>query len=116
MNIAIKRVYEPAAESDGFRILVDRIWPRGLTKDETHIDLWLKNLAPSTALRKWFGHEPSKWQEFHAKYLSEIENNPDEIALVREHMKQGLVTLVYSAKNTQYNNAVALKEYFQKDN
>lgn len=113
MSIAIKRVYEPAAPSDGFRILIDRIWPRGLTKDQTHIDLWLKDLAPSTALRKWFNHDPSKWEEFRTKYLSEIESHPDEIALVRKHIKQGLVTLVYAAKDTEHSNAAVLKEYFQ---
>ena len=115
MNIAIKRVYEPAAESDGFRILIDRIWPRGLSKDQSHIDLWLKDIAPSTALRKWFGHSPAKWSEFNSKYCSEIDEHSEEVEIIRKHMKEGPVTLIYAAKDTQHNNAIVLKRYIQND-
>jgi len=105
----VKRVYEAAAKEDGYRVLVDRLWPRGLTKAKAHVDLWLKEVAPSTALRKWFGHEPEKWQEFQRRYRVEINAQPQAIAALRnlekEHKK---VTLLYGAKSEERNQAVAL--------
>jgi len=89
---------------------VDRIWPRGLTKEEARIDLWLKDIAPSTALRKWFGHDPAKWDEFKAKYLVELRPNPDSIQLLKQELDKGNVTLVYAAKDEKHNQAVVIQE------
>lgn len=108
-----KRVYEPAAKDDGYRVLVDRLWPRGLTKAKAHVDLWLKEVAPSTELRKWFGHEPEKWPEFQKRYRAEL--NEEGLAslkrLEKEHKK---VTLLYGAKGEERNQAVALLKILQK--
>jgi uncharacterized protein YeaO (DUF488 family) len=105
----IKRVYETAAKEDGYRVLVDRLWPRGLTKAKAYVDLWLKEVAPSTELRKWFGHEPEKWPEFQKRYHAEMKAQPQAIATLRklekEHKK---VTLLYGAKSEERNQAVAL--------
>lgn len=89
---------------------MDRIWPRGLTKEEARIDLWLKDIAPSTALRKWFGHDPAKWDEFKAKYLVELRPNPDSIQLLKQELDKGNVTLVYAAKDEKHNQAVVIQE------
>lgn len=109
MSITIKRVYEQPAKEDGKRILVDRLWPRGLTKEKAHLDLWLKDIAPSAELRKWFGHDPKKWQEFIKRYRTEIHNNKELLdqlkSLIKEHKK---ITLVYGAKDTLHNEAVVL--------
>ena len=110
MNVRIKRAYEPAVPSDGFRILVDRLWPRGLSKAKAHIDLWLKEIAPSPELRTWFGHDPVKWKEFRSRYLSELRGKNEEIDQIREKAKEGMVTLVYAAKDEQHNDAVVLLE------
>ena len=110
MSLHLKRVYEEPAKSDGTRILVDRIWPRGLTKEKAHIDLWLKEVAPSDDLRKWFGHEPARWPEFRARYRAEIKNNPAQFALLRQAISKGPATLVYGAKDEQHNQAVVLYE------
>lgn len=96
------------------RILVDRMWPRGVSKEEAEIDLWLKEIAPSTELRKWFGHEGSKWQKFREKYFKELAANGDVVAELKACVKQGKVTLVYAAKDEEHNNAVALAEYLAK--
>jgi uncharacterized protein YeaO (DUF488 family) len=109
MAIFLKRAYEPPAKTDGMRILVDRLWPRGITKDQAAIDLWLKEVAPSTALRKWFWHAPGKWAEFQKKYRAELKGNPALVAL-RDHSRQGDVTLVYSARDELHNDAVVLKQ------
>jgi len=105
----IKRVYETAAKEDGYRVLIDRLWPRGLTKAKACVDLWLKEVAPSTELRKWFGHEPEKWPEFQKRYHAEMKAQPQAIAALRklekEHKK---VTLLYGAKSEERNQAVAL--------
>src|SRR5215470_7152844 len=110
-----KRVYEPSAKDDGYRVLVDRLWPRGLTKAKAHVDLWLKEVAPSTELRKWFGHEPEKWPEFQTRYSVEMKKQPEAIATLRrlenEHKK---VTLLYGAKSEERNQAVALLKILQK--
>ena len=106
----IKRVYEAPAKDDGMRILVDRLWPRGLTKEKADIDLWLKDIAPSTELRKWFAHDPKKWAEFRKKYLEELKENKGQISIIKEHLKQGTVTLVYAARDEERNEAQVLEE------
>ena len=110
MRIKIKRVYEKLEKEDGFRILVDRLWPRGLTKEKAGIDLWLKDIAPSTELRKWFGHDPEKWTVFKKRYGHELEKNEEQVSLLREQVKKGMVTLVYGSKDEEYNQAVVLKQ------
>jgi uncharacterized protein YeaO (DUF488 family) len=110
MDIMIKRVYEKPSPVDGFRILVDRLWPRGLTKEKASVDLWLKEIAPSTALRKWFGHDPDKWDEFRKRYLLELDQNKEQVILLNEHLKSGMVTLLYGAKDQEHNEAVVLRE------
>lgn len=109
----LKRAYEPYDPSDGFRILVDALWPRGIEKRAAHIDLWLKEVAPSTELRKWFGHEPAKWEEFRKRYLVELKHNPEAVGVLAEHVRHGAVTLVYGAKDEERNQAVVLKEYLE---
>lgn len=114
MTIDLKRVYDPPANSDGRRILVDRIWPRGITKADLQIDAWLKDLAPSTELRKWFGHDPAKWDEFRKRYAGELEQRSEALEELVEKARAGRVTLVFSAKDTEHNNAVALKEHLER--
>ncbi|SHH77606.1 Uncharacterized conserved protein YeaO, DUF488 family [Chryseolinea serpens] len=111
MSIAIKRVYEPFSKADGYRILVDRLWPRGIKKEAAHVDLWLKEVAPSTALRKWFNHEPEKWKSFLTKYNAELKGSAalEELQALRKQHKT--VTLLYGAKDEQHNQAVALKQF-----
>jgi uncharacterized protein YeaO (DUF488 family) len=111
-KLRLKRAYEPAEGGDGRRVLVDRIWPRGVSKDEAHIDLWLKEVAPSTALRKWFGHEPGRWPQFRERYLKELKGNP-AVEQLRQIMAEGPTTLVYGAKDTERNQAVVLAEYLR---
>jgi uncharacterized protein YeaO (DUF488 family) len=113
MTIHLKRAYAPPEPADGFRILVDRLWPRGITKDSAHLDLWLKEVGPSTELRKWFGHDPSKWNEFRQRYVAELKHNPEAIAKLAECLHHGTVTLVYGAKDEEHNQAVVLKEYLE---
>lgn len=112
MNIKIKRVYEKPDKEDGIRILVDRIWPRGLTKEKACVDLWLKDIAPSTALRKWFGHDPAKWKEFAKRYRAELKENKEQVDIINEQIKKRAITLVYGAKDKEHNEAVVLKEFF----
>jgi len=109
MAVSIKRAYEEPASGDGKRVLVDRIWPRGISKDEAKIDLWLKEVAPSTELRKWFGHDPERWQQFQEKYHAELQDN-DALAELKTLAGKGKVTLVYAAKDEQHNNAVVLRD------
>ena len=111
MNIKIKRVYEQPHTEDGMRILVDRLWPRGLTKEKASVDLWLKAIAPSTELRKWFGHDPNKWEEFEKRYLRELSANDEAVALLRQTVKQGAATLVYGASDPGHNEAVVLRDF-----
>lgn len=114
MGLKIKRAYDQPEKSDGRRVLVDRIWPRGLKKSEAGIDEWLKEIAPSTALRKWFSHDPTKWAQFKNKYAAELKEHRGEVEkLARESRKQS-VTLVFGAKDTAHNNALALKEYIEE--
>lgn len=113
MTIRIKRVYEKPEESDGRRMLVDRMWARGLSKNKAKVDIWIKEIAPSTALRRWYAHDPSKWTEFKSRYAAELEANPDVVAEIVEEVRSGVVTFLYSSKEEQLNNAVALKEYIE---
>ncbi len=113
-RIQIKRVYETPEAADGRRILVDRVWPRGMTKERLQADVWLKSIAPSTELRNWFKHDPSKWNGFKARYYKELDQNPEGIATLFNALKKGLVTLLYSAKDSDHNQAVALKEYLSE--
>ena len=112
--ITLKRAYDPADPKDGVRILVDRIWPRGVSKQALHLDAWMKDVAPSTALRKWFGHDPARWAEFQRRYNAELNENPEAwepiIAAAKAHRT---VTLIYSAKDAEHNQALALKQYLQ---
>ena len=114
MIVQIKRVYEKPNEADGQRILIDRLWPRGLTKEKAKIDLWLKEIAPSTELRQWFGHDPAKWKEFQKRYKDELTNNSSSMSSLVEQLKKRKVTLVYGAKDEEHNDAVVLKEYLEK--
>jgi uncharacterized protein YeaO (DUF488 family) len=107
-KIKIKRIYETPEKEDGFRILVDRLWPRGFTKERAAVDLWLKEIAPSTALRKWFNHIPEKWEEFKKRYRSEIRENKEALSLLKEQIKKGNVTLLYAAKDEEHNDAIIL--------
>jgi len=109
MSIELKRVYEPSAGADGYRILVDRLWPRGLSQATAHVDLWLRRVAPSTELRKWFGHDPEKWTEFKERYCVELKNNP-AWAELQALSRQRDLTLLYAAKDQLHNEAVVLKE------
>ena len=109
-KLKIKRVYEAPADDDGVRILVDRLWPRGMKKDGVDYDEWFKNLAPSTDLREWFNHDPSKFSEFSKKYKEELKGNP-QIEKIKEWLKKSNVTLLYAAKDTKDNQAVVLKDY-----
>jgi len=113
--LKVKRVYEHPGKSDGLRILVDRLWPRGLTKAKAKIDLWLKEIAPSDALRKWSHHDPERWPEFKKRYFAELGKNPEEVKNILSQSKGKTVTLLFAAKDEQHNNAVALREYLEKE-
>ena len=113
MTILLKRAYESPGPEDGFRVLVDRLWPRGVSKSSAHIDLWLKDVAPSTAIRKWFGHDPVKWLEFRDLYRSELSRNPEAVGQLMEHVRRGTVTLVYGAKDTEHTHALVLKAFLE---
>ncbi len=115
MMIKIKRPYQPPEETDGFRILVDRLWPRGVSKEKAKVDLWLKEIAPSDDLRKWFAHDPEKWSQFQKRYREELKNKNSLLSTIRDLEKEnGTVTLVYAAKDEKHNNAVVLKEKIQE--
>ena len=109
-DVRLKRAYEPATSLDGTRILIDRLWPRGVSKDKAALDLWLKEIAPSSGLRQWFGHEPARWQEFRDRYSNEVHANAEALAQLRELAQQGPVTLVYSAHDPLHNDAVVLRD------
>lgn len=106
----MKRAYEPASRDDGTRVLVDRVWPRGLTKAKAAIDQWMKDVAPSTELRQWFGHDPERWTEFRRRYRAELARRPDLLKELRAIARDGRLTLVYSARDEQHNQAVVLRE------
>jgi uncharacterized protein YeaO (DUF488 family) len=109
----VKRVYEPPEASDGMRVLVDRIWPRGLTKKRASVDVWLKDIAPSPSLRSWFGHDPNRWREFHKRYFEELSANHDAVEHLMNLIWAGKVTLLFGAHDTERNNAVALADYLR---
>jgi uncharacterized protein YeaO (DUF488 family) len=113
LQINLKRAYEPPAKSDGRRILVDRVWPRGLSKDALRLHDWMKVLAPSTQLRKWFGHDPERWEAFKERYHRELDKNSQAVDDLMGECRKGRVTLVFGAKDTQHNQAVALKAYLE---
>ena len=113
--IKIKRVYEKSAKEDGWRVLVDRLWPRGIKKELAHVEFWMKDVAPSDALRKWFGHEPDKWNEFRKRYRAELEKKQDLVAQLKKLEKEhGTLTLVFGAKDETHNQAVVLAEALRK--
>lgn len=112
--ITIKRAYDPAEKSDGSRFLVDQLWPRGLKKEALHVQEWLKEVAPSGDLRKWFGHDPANWKEFQRRYKAELNKNPTAWKPLLDAAREGDVTLVYSAHDTEHNNALVLKKYLEK--
>ena len=111
--IKTKGTYDKPQPGDGLRILVDRIWPRGLKKTEFKMDLWQKDISPSTLLRKWFNHDESKWDEFKNRYYNELQDKNESISLLLDKAEKGTVTLLYSSKEDRYNNAIALKEYLE---
>ena len=114
MPIFLKRAYETPSRSDGCRILVERLWPRGLSKQAAKIDLWPKETAPSTELRRWFDHEPGKWPEFKRRYFRELRQREDSLHPVLERIRSGKVTFVFASRESRFNNAVALKEYVER--
>ncbi len=114
LDIGLKRAYERYSNSDGFRILVERLWPRGVSRGQARIDLWLKDVAPSPSLRTWYSHDPKRWAQFKRKYFAELETRRELVDLVRNHARQGRVTFVYGSKEERYNSAAALKEYLNE--
>jgi uncharacterized protein YeaO (DUF488 family) len=112
--ITLKRAYEPASKDDGLRILVERLWPRGVSKQKAKIDFWLKDLAPSTELRQWYGHDPARWPQFRKRYWAELKGQGDLLALLKYVIKEKVVTFVYAASNEERNSAVALKELLER--
>ena len=109
-NVKLKRAYEPPAADDGTRILIDRLWPRGITKKRAAIDQWMKGISPSTELRKWFGHDPARWDEFRRRYTREVQKNSDLLDQLRTLARHGPITLVYSAHDEKHNDAVELRK------
>ena len=112
--IRVKRVYEPSEKNDGVRFLVDHLWPRGLKKESLHVERWIKLVSPSNKLRSWFGHEPVKWKEFRRRYFAELDEQPDTWEALLEAAREKDITLVFSARDIEHNNAVALKSYLEK--
>jgi uncharacterized protein YeaO (DUF488 family) len=110
-RVKLKRAYEPATASDGTRILIDRLWPRGVKKADAAIDQWVKDIAPSTASRKWFGHAPERWAEFRRRYAAEVHQHPEQLSTLRIMARQGPITLVFSAHDELHNDAVALRDF-----
>lgn len=113
MSLCVKRVYDPAAPADGYRVLVDRLWPRGMKKEDAALDLWLKELAPSRELREWFGHEPTRWDGFRHRYAGELDAAAEHWRPLLTRARRGRVTLLHAARDEEHNNAVALKAYLE---
>ena len=113
MKIQVKRAYDDPGENDGYRILVDRFWPRGISKEKAKIDYWAKQLAPSNELRRWYGHDPEKWSEFKSRYFAELDANSQSAKELLDYVNKGSVTFIYSSKEQHFNNAVALKSYVE---
>ena len=111
MNIKTKRVYEESAPSDGVRILVDRLWPQGLSKEKAHLDFWAKDVAPTNDLRHWYDHDVKKWEEFKKKYIKELNNNSEAVAELKTHLHGHVITFLFAAKVEEFNNAEVLREY-----
>ncbi|HVY55552.1 MAG TPA: DUF488 family protein [Thermodesulfobacteriota bacterium] len=114
MKIRIKRAYETPEPEDGVRILVERLWPRGLSKKDAHVDMWLKEIAPSTELRKWYSHDPAKWEEFRKRYFQELDKNREAVKKLLDVIKGKTATFVYSSREKELNSAHALKDYIEK--
>ena len=113
MNLQVKRIYDVVSSSDGCRILIDRLWPRGVSKEVARIDYWAKDIAPSNELRQWYKHDPAKWEMFRAKYFTELDSNVDGMSNLRSHLGSGIVTLLFASKELKLNNAAALREYLE---
>lgn|SRR6478672_11547138 len=111
--IHLKRAYEEHSKNDGLRVLVERLWPRGLTKERAAVDLWLKEVAPSPELRKWFGHDPARWEQFQERYRRELQEKKDAVRLLKQKTKEGPVTLIYAARDEEHNGALVLKRFLQ---
>lgn len=114
-TIQIKRIYSPLAKSDGHRILVDRLWPRGIKKEDAHIEEWAKDIAPSTELREWYGHDPDRWAEFKKKYKGELKQNEATIAFIEKYAQEKTLTLVYATKDEEHTHALVLKEWLDHE-
>ena len=114
MSVRVKRIYDRASADDGYRVLVDRVWPRGISKDEAGLDEWARELAPSKDLRKWFGHKPERFDEFRTRYRAELEAHEDELKALRGRSRRGTVTLLFGARDTEHNNAVVLAEVLKR--
>jgi uncharacterized protein YeaO (DUF488 family) len=114
MDVRIKRAYEPATDSDGHRVLTDRIWPRGITREEAHLDEWARELAPSTELRRWFGHDPARFDKFRRRYTEELGAHEEQLRQLRRRAREGTLTLVYGARDTEHNDAVVLAEVLRR--
>lgn len=114
MTVRIKRIYDAPAEDDGYRVLVDRVWPRGLSKSKAQVDRWLKEIAPSTELRRWFGHDPSRWSEFRSRYRGELEASSALVEELVEKARSGPVTLLFGARDQHHNQAVVLREWLDE--
>ncbi len=112
-EIRTKRIYDPPARSDGERILVDRLWPRGLTREEAHVDIWMKEAGPSDELRRWYGHDPEKWPEFKRRYIAELRHNPTAAELRKTVAASKSVTLLFAAKDSLHNNAIVLRDFLR---
>ena len=114
MDIRLKRAYEPAAPDDGYRVLIDRLWPRGVSRQQTKLDEWDKELPPSTELRRWFGHEPRRFDAFRRRYIEELRSERPRLKILRRRAREGTLTLVYSAQDTEHNDAVVLAEVLRR--
>lgn len=116
MDLRLKRAYEPAAAEDGYRVLVERLWPRGLSKERVRVDRWIKEAGASTELRRWFGHDPARWEEFRRRYADEVRARPDVLEELRDVLREHrTVTFLFAARDEEHNNAVALKELLERD-
>jgi uncharacterized protein YeaO (DUF488 family) len=116
MDIRFKRAYEPPERSDGYRVLIDRIWPRGVSKEQAHLDEWARDLAPSSELRHWFGHDPARYAEFRRRYLDELKAQQEKLRELRRRAREETLTLVYGARDTEHNDAVVLAELLRRGN
>ena len=115
MTISLKRAYETPSPADGRRVLVERLWPRGLSKEKAAVDVWFKEVAPSTELRRWFGHDPAKWEEFRRRYREELRERPEELQILRSLVEAGPVTFVYGSRDQEHNAATVLKELLESE-